>query len=240
MQTDALGSYHPYQVLRRFAGQLIAFGPAAALAAVVVASWFYFVRPPSSSRPPDPRPPAEPQEFAGLPIIGSPAATVGIIGYSEFECPFCGAFARTTMPRLEKDYIAPGRVAFAFRHFPLASHPHATGAAQVASCAGRQGRFREFHDKLFAAQDRLDEGLPTALAQELGLAMPTLRQCVADQAPAEVSRDLQLGQSLGVFSTPTFFVGRIRDGRLVVADVIVGAKPFEDFAAALNRLLRSK
>lgn len=240
MRIQALGAHQPYQTARRFAGQLIGYAPAVVLAAVAVASWLYFVQPHSRSRNPDPRPPAEPQEFGSLPVIGSPAAAVGIIGYSEFQCPFCGVFARTTLVRIEQEYIATGRVAFAFRHFPLASiHPHAVGAAEVAACASRQGRFREFHDKLFAAQDRLDGGLPAALAQELGLAMPSLRQCLAEQAPAEVRRDVQLGESLGVFSTPTFFVGRVRDGRLIVADVIVGARPFEDFAAVLTRLLRS-
>ncbi|MGH7634592.1 MAG: DsbA family protein, partial [Gemmatimonadaceae bacterium] len=86
--------------------------------------------------------PSEPQSLDGAPILGDPAAKVVIIEYSDFQCPFCGKFARETLPGFEKKYVSTGKAKIVFRHVPLEqAHPFALGAAVAAECAEQQGRF---------------------------------------------------------------------------------------------------
>lgn len=81
---------------------------------------------------------------------GPADAPVKIIEYSDFQCPFC-ARAFPTVTQILKEY--DGKVQFAYKHFPLVSiHPRAQKSAEAAECAKEQGKFWEFHDKLFEAQ----------------------------------------------------------------------------------------
>src|SRR5689334_12321708 len=103
-----------------------------------------------------PQPPPEiPLPVGGEPFKGSPAARVAIVEYSDFQCPYCGEYAREIFPRLDSNYIKSGKVRYYFRDLPLASHTFALGAAQAARCAGEQGKFWEMHDHLFANQTAL-------------------------------------------------------------------------------------
>jgi protein-disulfide isomerase len=225
--------------LRSAATAAVRMLPAVALVAVVALMWVMFVKSPDDHRTPDPTPPKEAQDFRTLPVIGQTNAHVGILEFSEFQCPFCGAFARTTLKTLEHQYVDSGRVAIGFRHFPLAIHQFALGSALGAACADRQSAFVKYHDGLFAMQDQIDENAPASLARHLGFDMSAFGECVSKQAGGAVAGDIRLGQSLGVVSTPTFFIGRVADGRLTVTDVIVGAKPLAEFVASIDRLLRN-
>jgi protein-disulfide isomerase len=83
------------------------------------------------------RVPVAAQSLEGAHRLGSARAPVALIVYSDFECPFCGRFARETLVRLEEVYVRTGRLTIAFRHFPLQRrHPRAVQAAQAAECAG--------------------------------------------------------------------------------------------------------
>src|SRR2546428_6393313 len=81
-------------------------------------------------------------------------APVTVYEMSDFQCPYCRAFALTTLPLLERDYVASGKVRFVFINLPLPSlHANATAAAEAAMCAARQSRFWPMHDLLFRHQD---------------------------------------------------------------------------------------
>jgi protein-disulfide isomerase len=94
--------------------------------------------------------PAEPVSIAGAANKGSVDARIVMIAFTDFQCPFCGRFAREVLPQLEHDYIATGRVQFVYRHLPLPIHQYALKAAQAAECARRQDQFWPMHDWLFA------------------------------------------------------------------------------------------
>lgn len=109
------------------------------------------------------RSPLTPEEASGpaqmnvskgnLPVLGSSDAKITIIEFSDFQCPFCESFFMSTYPELKKNYIDTGKVQFAFRHYPLTSiHPNAQKAHEAAECANEQGKFWEYHDKLFQTQ----------------------------------------------------------------------------------------
>jgi hypothetical protein len=90
--------------------------------------------------------PVDPIEIEGAATKGSSGAKIAIVEFSDFECPFCGAFSREILPTLDRDYIRPGKVKLIFRHLPLQIHPFAVRAAQAAECAEQQGRFWPLHD----------------------------------------------------------------------------------------------
>ncbi|MBI2049629.1 thioredoxin domain-containing protein [Candidatus Roizmanbacteria bacterium] len=87
-----------------------------------------------------------------LPSIGDTNAKVTIVEFSDFECPFCRRYFTDTFPQLKKDYIDTGKVVMYYRHFPLDFHPLAKPFAMASECANEQGKFWEFHDKIFSEQ----------------------------------------------------------------------------------------
>lgn len=84
------------------------------------------------------------------PVRGDVTAQVTIVEYSDFQCPFCSQ-AHPTIKKVLSDYA--GRVKVAYKQLPLVQlHPNAEKAAEASECARDQGKFWEFHDKLFENQ----------------------------------------------------------------------------------------
>lgn len=82
------------------------------------------------------------------PVMGDPSAPVTIIEFSDFECPFCTR-AADTVAQIREAY--PDQVKIYFKQFPLVNiHPNAFKAAEASLCAAEQGKFEDYHDKLFA------------------------------------------------------------------------------------------
>ena len=113
-----------------------------------------------------------------------------------------------------------------WKNLPLDMHQNAMSAHVAAAAAAKQGRFWEFHDKLFANQQELDPDAYRRYAKELGLDVARFEQDLADPATrAGIDADKAEAQSLGLTGTPGFFV----NGRF-----LSGAKPFDEFARAIN------
>ena len=141
--------------------------------------------------------------------LGPATAPVTLLEYGDYECPFCRAAHPVLKQVLE---IMGDALRFAYRHFPLTQiHPHAYQAAEAAEAAGRQGRFWEFHDVLFANQDRL--GLRDLIAYASALALD-LDQFVVDVRnhtyAGRLREDFMTGVRSGVNGTPTFFINGAR------------------------------
>jgi len=163
----------------------------------------------------------------GAPIRGSANAPVTIIEFSDFHCPYCKQ-VQPTLKRILSDY--GGRVRLAYRDFPLDQlHPSARKAAEAARCANDQGKFWEFHDKLYGgATDASPETL-TRLAREVDMDVVAFQQCLSiGKHQSAINRDIQEASSLGIAGTPGFFI----NGRLVS-----GAQPYEGFAQIINEEL---
>ena len=163
-----------------------------------------------------------------------------MVVFSDFECPFCGSFARDTMPQLERDYVTSGRLQIAYRYLPLDKHPHALGAARGAECAKRQGHFWPMHDLLFTTGAELDPVSLHATAASLNLDDASYTECLDEPASHEaVSRDLAQARALGVESTPAFLLGsRLHDGRVQVSRAFYGALSLQQFRTEVERALR--
>ncbi len=139
------------------------------------------------------------------PSVGPKTAPVTIVAFEDFQCPFCFQ-AQPFLKKLLATHA--GDIRFIYKDFPLSSiHPNAQSAAEAAQCAYQQGKFWEFHDELFANQDRFAEAFYRATAQKLGLNLTAFNECLATgKTKQAISQDVELGRTLGVVGTPTFFV----------------------------------
>ncbi len=146
------------------------------------------------------------------PTMGASEAKIIIVEYSDFQCPYCKSAAVEVAPKILKEY--EGKVKLVYKHFPLDNvHPWAREAAVASECAFEQGneRFWKFHDLVFEKQEELTKDNAKekfeVFAKDLGLNTDKFKTCFDSPATAQkVSKDVSEAKSLGVSSTPTFFV----------------------------------
>ena len=141
--------------------------------------------------------------------LGPADAKVTIVEFSDFECPACRV-AEPPMRALLKLY--DGKVRLVFKHFPLERmHHFARAGAIAAECAGRQGKFWEFHHELYDHQEewpspKSEERL-AAYAKRAKLDESAWQSCRKDPAVNEaINADVKDGMNAWVGSTPTFFI----------------------------------
>jgi protein-disulfide isomerase len=171
-------------------------------------------------------------------VLGSADASVAIVEFSDFQCPYCRRHHVNTSPGLVDKYVQSGSVKYVFVDFPLSFHSDAESAAVAAACADKQGAFWKMHDLLFASQAALGTQTYRKLAADLNLDDAEFARCLEDPAmTARVNKHVALGESVGVSGTPAFLIGRVRDGKLVDAVVVSGAQPLSSFERVLAPLL---
>jgi len=161
------------------------------------------------------------------PVLGTASATVTMIEFSDFQCPFC----QRVMPTLKQLRDTYGdRVRIVWKDFPLTSiHPQAFKAAEAGQCAREQGKFWEYHDRLFANQQALEPELLKKHAVDTGLDAAKFNACLDTAKYAErVQAQMGVGNQLGVSSTPSVFI----NGRMVS-----GAQPYETFTTIIDEEL---
>jgi protein-disulfide isomerase len=175
------------------------------------------------------------------PVLGSRDAPVGIVEFADYQCPYSRKMAQRVIPGLKKQYIETKKVLYVFRDAPLEYHAEARKAAVAANCAGKQGKYWEMHDALFAAEGKLGPQTYAAVAQRLGLDLQVFVSCLADPHEAEeVEKDFVYAQSppIGLGVTPTLFVGRIQGGQLVAARKLSGVQTLDALSSVIETLLR--
>ena len=159
----------------------------------------------------------------GYPSLGPQNAPVVIVEFSDFSCRYCGLFARNTFPVLISKYA--DEIRFVFRHAPLGP-ASSFAAAQASMCAEDQGYFWEYHDALFANQDRLGSGLYTDIAARLELNLTDFNSCLKENDYMDsLETDLDFALMTGVRGTPTFFINGL---------ALVGAQPVEVFVQVID------
>lgn len=165
-------------------------------------------------------------------VRGIETAPVTIEEWADFQCPACGQFARTTEAQLLSTYVANGQVKIVFRHLAFLG-AESQWAAEASECANEQGKFWEFHDRLYASQAGENRGAFSKdnlkrMGEGLGLG-PSFAACVDSGRYAQTVRDeLKVGQDRGVKATPTLFVGDRK---------IEGAATYDQLKAVLDPLL---
>ncbi len=168
-------------------------------------------------------------EVGNAPSRGPKNAPVTIVAYSDFECPFCSRVV-PTLKQLEEEY--KGKIRVAFKHQPLNFHQNAKPAAMASMAAHEQGKFWEYHDKLFANQRALDRVSLERYAEELKLDMGKFKAAMdSNKYDAQISADMAEATRVGVNGTPSFFI----NGRS-----LVGAQPVDAFKRVIDEELKKK
>jgi protein-disulfide isomerase len=186
--------------------------------------------PPDAGDPlPQPQPqPGEPQGLTRIdvsldndPSMGPEDAPITIVEFSDFACGYCRRFHQQTFQQLMDQF--PDQIHFVYRDFPVVGGYE---AALASECANEQGAFWAFHDLLFDGGLGLDSGAYSQYAEQLGLDVEALVQCVDEGRYAtEVEGDAQYAASLGANATPWFFINGIP---------VIGAQPLSVFIEVIN------
>ncbi len=166
----------------------------------------------------------------GAPVRGAPGAPVTLVEFSDFHCPFC----RKVQPVLRQLLTRyDQKIRIVYKDLPIDSlHPGARAAAEAARCAGDQGRFWPYHDKLYNSPV---DGSPATLrqfAQEVGADVAQFEACQSSRKyQAPVQKDALEAANLGITGTPGFFI----NGRF-----LSGAQPIETFVRIIDEELAKR
>lgn len=175
------------------------------------------------------------------PLKGSLRARVALVEFLDFECPFCGRWARDVQKSIEHDFVDTGMLRYVVVHYPLENiHPAASQAAIASECAGTRGQFWPMYDRLFASPSPgLGQADLVAHARSIGLDVGAFEKCVTDKsAMGGIAYDKNLGADLKIVSTPTFVLGTIEeDGTIRLKRRINGAQSYQVFRDALSKLV---
>jgi protein-disulfide isomerase len=121
-------------------------------------------------------------------------------------------------------------VRIVWKHHPLEFHKNAPLAHMASHAAFEQGKFWEFHDKVFANQRQLNKDQYVKYANEIGLDVDQFQKSIdAAKGKSVIDADAAEAVKLGATGTPAFFI----NGRY-----LSGAKPFEEFATLINSELQ--
>jgi protein-disulfide isomerase len=171
---------------------------------------------------------------------GEEAAPVKIVELSDYQCPWCKRFVDTTEPEVESEYIQKGLVQLEFHNLAITGGNappdtnESTLAAEAAECANDQGRYWEYHYKLYAEQQGENRGafLPERLKQfatDLGLDRSEFDACLdSHKHIGLIEGEREQSLEAGARATPSFLI----DGKLVV-----GYEPFEKFREHIEEAL---
>jgi len=153
-------------------------------------------------------------------VRGNKKATVTIVEFMDFQCPFCQRF-HPVINEVLKAY--PKNVNYVLKNFPLPFHPQSRPAAKAAFAAGEQGKYWEMTDLLIQNGAALGEDKFKELAKSLGLNVDKFMKDYKDkdsQWEDLIKKDLELAQRADARGTPTYYI----NGRKTMARDLAGFK----------------
>lgn len=143
------------------------------------------------------------------PLIGSKDASVKIVIFSDFQCPYCKMFYET-VTKVAKEY--GDKVALVYKEFPLDFHPQAGNSAMAAMCAGEQEKFWDMADILYKNQESWGEAegkdIFKTYARQAGLEAAKFNECLdSDKFKDKIAKDAAQAKEYGLSGTPSGFIG---------------------------------
>jgi len=151
------------------------------------------------------------------PREGNINAPITVVVFGDYRCPGCGYFDTQVLPQIREEYVKKGLVSIVYRDFAFLSE-QSKNLAEAANCARDQGKFLEYHKKIFRNQraTRSPLGL-VKFASDIGLNMDTFSYCMDSiKYQAEVQGDYDYAVQNGIRATPTIFVnGKKITGRFI-------------------------
>ncbi|MEI6690531.1 MAG: DsbA family protein [bacterium] len=151
-------------------------------------------------------------DISGNKIHTFGTGNVEVVEFSDFQCPACGA-VQIPLKQLLTKYES--KITFVYRHFPLSTiHPYAMIAAQASEAAGKQGKFWEMHDLLFARQSNWSQSEPSEVFKQYAKELLLDEIKFAVDFGSQETKDVVAADSLAatryrISATPTFYVNGI-------------------------------
>ena len=175
----------------------------------------------------------------GSSILGNPSAQVTIVEFGDYQCHQCYNWFHNTKPTVFQNYVDTGKVNFVFMDLAFLGMD-SPKAAQASYCAEDQGKYWEYHNQLYTAQEsQIDNGWANsqrlkAFAFSLGLDMELFDSCLDSGKYAKrVQYNIAEAKKLGASGTPTFFIIG-PDGQ---QQKLVGAQPYSVFKQVLDSMI---
>jgi protein-disulfide isomerase len=180
--------------------------------------------------------------IGAAPFKGEATATVTLIEFSDYQCPFCGRHYKQVMPKIVSDYVDTGKLKYVMFEHPISSlHDNAYNASLAALCAGDQGKYWEMHNIMFDNQKELEVDKLKSYAVTIGLNAAEFNTCLdTKKYEKQVNSDLAIADGLGVEGTPGFAIGLTdpKDpSKATLSAYIKGAQAFDKFKANIDQLL---
>ena len=171
--------------------------------------------------------------------LGSETATVTIIEVGDYQCEMCKLWFEKTRPQIIENYVDTGKVNLIFLDMPFLGQD-SLHAAAATYCADDQGKYWDYHVKLYQLQQHVDDGWANidrlhAIAFGLDMNMAEFDKCMKSNKPYDrVDFNKQKAKTdFGANSTPTFvIVNAVGDSKK-----IVGAHPYSTFEEIINQML---
>ena len=181
-------------------------------------------------------------DISDNPVLGSESAKLIMVEFTDYQCPFCGRYARETFPAIKEQYIDNGAIRYAVIDQPLQMHPDAVKAAEASHCAGDQEKFWEMHEAMMTDQDALKN--LSSYATALKLNVRQFEDCLnTDKYGNAVNRDLELANKMGMLGVPGFIIGTVNENdprKVTGISMIRGAMPLGAFKQELDAALNSR
>ena len=175
----------------------------------------------------------------GSSILGNPSAQVTIVEFGDYQCHQCYNWFHNTKPTVFQNYVDTGKVNFVFMDLAFLGMD-SPKAAQASYCAEDQGKYWEYHNQLYTAQEsQIDNGWANsqrlkAFAFSLDLDMELFDSCLDSGKYAKrVQYNIAEAKKLGASGTPTFFIIG-PDGQ---QQKLVGAQPYSVFKQVLDSMI---
>ena len=183
------------------------------------------------------------------PYLGNiESATVAVVEFSDYECPFCQRHHQQVFPSIKSEFIDTGKIIYVYRDYiAVPSHnPVATTEAYAASCvrelSNSNSKYFEYGDLLYSNTKTNGAGLEGTdvyqLACSIGINADQLKNCIdSAKYKDEIASDEQAASDAGVQGTPGFIVGVLNDDGSVNGKLIAGAYPYETFKTIIDEML---
>jgi len=172
--------------------------------------------------------------------LGSPNATVVMVEFGDYQCPYCESYFSQIEPQVNQNYVSTGKVKFFFLDYAFLGSDSNT-LAEGSWCANDQGKYWDYHDYVYSHQGQENSGWASpdkvkAMASNIpGIDAQSFSSCLdSGKYGNRVTQNTATGQSMGVTGTPGFLIGNDKIGYVLID----GAYPYATFQQALDSALQ--
>jgi protein-disulfide isomerase len=182
----------------------------------------------------------------GAEAIGNDNATLNIIEFGDYQCPFCARFNQETKDQLIAKYVDTGVVRFGFKDLVINDLPKdklSTLGAEASYCAAEQNKYWDYHDEVYRNSRGENTGwisIDSLVGFAKNVNMPNISQfteCLNSHKFNQlVAQNDMFAKGLGLGSTPTFLI--LKDNSTKIA-ALEGAQPIKVFDDVIAQFLNN-